>query len=71
MLITGDRTLPYEQNRAGRKIALVCLSAAPWSVIEPFADDIVAALDRARTGLAERVECGLFSRKSARRDPSY
>jgi hypothetical protein len=36
VLVTGDKTLPCEQNLTGRKIALVCLSAASWPVIEPF-----------------------------------
>jgi hypothetical protein len=38
VLITGDKTLPYEQNLTGRKIALVCLSAVSWPVIEPFCE---------------------------------
>jgi putative NIF3 family GTP cyclohydrolase 1 type 2 len=30
ILITGDKTLQYEQNMQGRKIALVSLSAVGW-----------------------------------------
>ncbi len=66
VLVTGDKTLPYEQNLTGRKIALVCLSAVSWPVIEPFAGRIAAAVDRATPGALVRVECGAFSRKPGR-----
>jgi hypothetical protein len=64
VLITGDKTLPHEQNLANRKIALVCLSAVSWPVLEPFVDIIVAAVDRAMAGKLDRIECGVFSRRT-------
>jgi hypothetical protein len=69
VLVTADKTLPYEQNLSGRKIALVCLSAVSWPVIEPFADRIVAAVDGAVPGSLESVHCGAFSRKSSKGPP--
>ena len=33
-LITTDRNLPYQQNLAGRKIAVVILGQGRWSAIE-------------------------------------
>ena len=30
VLVTGNQTLPYEQNLVGQKIAVVCLSANAW-----------------------------------------
>jgi hypothetical protein len=41
VLITGDKTLEYEQNLAHRNIALVALSAVNWPVIEPHIAKIV------------------------------
>lgn len=66
VLVTGDKTLPYEQHLAHRKIALVCLSAVSWPVIEPFAGIIVAAVDKAVAGRLERIECGAFSRRASK-----
>jgi hypothetical protein len=62
ILITGDKTLQYEQNMQGRKIALVSLSAVGWPVIEPHVPKIVTAVDSAMPGSFIRVECGKFSR---------
>jgi hypothetical protein len=50
VLVTGDRTLHYEQNLSGRKIALVSLSAVSWPVIEPHVAKITTAVDCATTG---------------------
>jgi predicted nuclease of predicted toxin-antitoxin system len=66
VLITGDKTLHYEQNMQGRDIALISLSAVGWSVIEPHVSKIVAAVDRAMPGSFTRVECGKFSRGGQR-----
>jgi hypothetical protein len=64
VLITGDRTLQYEQYLAGRKIALVLLSAVSWPIIEPHVAKIVAAVDGAMPRSFTRVDCGAFvSRK--------
>jgi hypothetical protein len=62
ILITGDKTLQYEQNMQGRKIALISLSAVGWPLIEPHVPKIVTAVDGAMRGSFIRVECGKFSR---------
>jgi hypothetical protein len=69
VLVTGDKTLPYEQNMSGRKIALVCLSAVSWPVIEPFVDVIAAAVDNAMAGRLVRIESGAFSRRASQGGP--
>ena len=66
VLVTGDQTLHYEQNMAGRRIALVSLSAISWPVIEPYTKTIVAAVDAATPGSFTRVECGAFNRRRPR-----
>ena len=43
VLITGDKTLEYEQNLSHRRIALVALSAVNWPIIEPHLAKIVDA----------------------------
>jgi len=67
VLITGDKTLEFEQNLAHRGIALVALSAVNWPVIEPHLAKVIAAVDSARPGTLSRVDCGAFSRR--RRKP--
>jgi hypothetical protein len=44
VLITGDKNLTYQQNRAGRMIALVALSETQWKVIRSGSDRILEAL---------------------------
>lgn len=62
VLVTGDRTLHYEQNLSGRRIAIVLLSAVSWPVIEPHVSKIAAAVDNAGPGTFTSVECGVFRR---------
>ncbi len=63
VLVTGDRTLCYEQNLTGRKLAIVSLSAVEWRIIKAHLPLIVAAIDNALPGSSQAVECGTFSRK--------
>ena len=67
VLVTGDKTLHLEQSLSGRKIALVCLSAVSWPVIERHAAKIVAAVDNATPGSFVRVDVGRFSRPKNKR----
>ena len=68
VLVTGDRTLIYEQNLSGRKIALVSLSAVGWPVIEGHVAKIAGAIDAATPGSFTRVDCGRFVRKKSVRE---
>ena len=61
VLVTGDQTLPYEQNWAGQKIAVVCLSANAWHILKLHIGRIAAAIDTATPGSFTRVEVGAFS----------
>ena len=63
VLVTGDKTLEYEQNLAHRGIALVALSAVNWPVIEPQVEKVIYAVDSAQPGTIIRVECGTFNRR--------
>ena len=44
VLITGDKKLSYQQNPAGRMIALVVLSETQWQVVRRGSDRILEAL---------------------------
>jgi hypothetical protein len=66
VLVTGDLSLTYQQNMAGRKIAIVSLSAISWPIIEPYVSKIVNAVDRVESGSFVRVECGAFTRQRRR-----
>ena len=50
VLVTGDKTLQYEQNLTGRTLALVSLSANGWRTIRPHVAKIAAAVDQAKPG---------------------
>jgi hypothetical protein len=62
VLVTGDKTLQYEQNLSNFAIAIVLLSANAWRVIEPHVPSIVAAIDRAVPGSNTLIECGTFKK---------
>ena len=62
VLLTGDQTLSYEQNLAGRRLAIIVLSAVEWRIIKGYVAEIVAALDQAIPGTFQLVNCGTFLR---------
>jgi hypothetical protein len=47
VLLTSDRSIRYQQNLKGRKIAVVVLGSGRWSVIKRHVAQIVAAVDAA------------------------
>jgi hypothetical protein len=63
VFLTGDQSLEYEQNIAGRRIAVVSLSAHNWRIIRPHLAKIVEAVGNALPGTVTRADCGKFSRK--------
>jgi hypothetical protein len=63
VFLTGDRTLPYEQRLAGRRLAIVVLSSVELPILRKHLPPIVAAIDSAVPGSLQSVDCGTFSRK--------
>ena len=63
VFLTGDQTLAYEQNLAGRAIAIVALSSVEWDILKQHLPLIIAALDKAHPGTFQAVDCGTFTRK--------
>ena len=63
VLVTGDKSLSYEQNLTVRRLAVVALSAVEWQIIKDYLERILAAVDHAAPGSFQAVDCGTFSRK--------
>ena len=56
VLVTSDQGIPYQQNMAGMKLALVVLSTPDWNVVRTHVAAIAAAVDAATPGSCTRVE---------------
>jgi hypothetical protein len=56
LFITADQALSYQQNLAGRKIALVVLSTNNWSFIKAHVAEIMTAINAATSGSYAEVE---------------
>jgi len=58
VLVTGDKSLTYQQNLLDRRIAIITLSAHNWPIIKHHLAVIVAAVDGAQPGSFVLVDCG-------------
>ena len=47
VFVTGDQTLVYEQNLAGKRLAILALSLNNWPIIKDYVGDILTAIDSA------------------------
>lgn len=56
VLLTTDKNIRYQQNLAGRKIAIVILAKARWRLIRLAIPQIVAAVSAAKPGTFVEVE---------------
>jgi hypothetical protein len=68
VLLTGDQTLRFEQNLTGRRLAIVALSAIQLPILKGHLPRIIAAIDQAKPGSFQAVECGRLSRKTGPQD---
>jgi len=50
VFLTADKNIRYQQNLAGRKIAVVVLSTPQWRLVRLHAAKIAAAINAARPG---------------------
>jgi hypothetical protein len=67
IVLTADRRIRYQQNLAGRRLALVVLSSPAWPVVREHIPDIKAAVDAATPGSYQEVD---LPRPSLRRRPA-
>ena len=56
VLVTTDENLSYQQNLAGRKIAIVVLGKGRWSLIRRCVPQVVATVNAATPGSFAEVE---------------
>ena len=49
-LVTTDQNLKYQQNLAGRNLAILVLPFASWPRLQPLISGIVSAVDALRPG---------------------
>ena len=50
VFLTADKNMRFQQNLAGRKIAIVVLSTPQWPVVRLHPERIAAAVNAAATG---------------------
>jgi hypothetical protein len=62
VLVTGDRTLQYEQSLTGRRIGVVVLPAQKWPIIRDHLPQIDKAIDGCASGSFTLVDCGVYRR---------
>jgi hypothetical protein len=55
LLLSTDENIRYQQNRTGRKIALVVLGNSQWPMVRLHVDKIVAVVNAATPGSYSEV----------------
>jgi hypothetical protein len=56
VLLTTDKNIRYQQNLAGRKIAIVVLCKQQWPQLQPHVQFVVAAVNAAAPGSYAEVD---------------
>jgi len=56
LLLTTDKNIRYQQNLAGRKIAIVVLGNSQWPVVRLHVQRVAAAVDAATPGSYTEVD---------------
>ena len=56
VLLTTDKSMPYQQNLAGRRIAVVVLGLQQWPSLRPNVERVVEAIKAAKPGSYTQVE---------------
>jgi len=59
LLLTTDKRIRYQQNLAGRKIAIVVLGNSTWRIVRLYLDRIAAAVNQASPGSYAEVDIPL------------
>jgi hypothetical protein len=56
ILLTTDKNIRYQQNLAGRKIAIIVLGQQQWPQLEPHIHRVVEAVNAAKPGGYSEVD---------------
>jgi len=67
VMITCDQNIKYQQNLAGRRLALVILGSNIWPIVRNYAAAIISAVEAAQRGSFAFIE---MPRPSKRQSPS-
>ncbi len=67
VLLSGDKSMQYEQNMAGRRIGVVAMSDNHWNLVRLYVQNIAAAINQVQPGEVRQVFCGKFSRGKGKR----
>ncbi|MGH9438826.1 MAG: hypothetical protein ACRD22_13265 [Terriglobia bacterium] len=67
VLLSCDKTIRHEQNMAGRRVAVVCMSDNHWPIVKHHVAEILQAIEQAKSGHIRAVHCGVFVRKPRKR----
>jgi hypothetical protein len=62
VVVTADRSMRYQQNLEGRRIALVVLSTPRWPIVKLHLEKIAAAVNTAAAGSYIEVELSVWPR---------
>ena len=60
VLLTCDQNVPYQQNFANRKLALVILSSNHWPTLRRTVAQIATAVDFVQTGQIVRIDVAML-----------
>ncbi len=60
VFLSGDRNIPSQQTMSGRKLAVLCITANNWPIVQPQVQNVVDAVDSAHPGTAKAIWCGEF-----------
>jgi hypothetical protein len=67
VLLSSDKTIRFEQNMAGRKIAMVYMSDNHWPSVGEYWPSLVEAFERIQPGEVCPVFCDIFAPKKFRK----
>jgi hypothetical protein len=56
LLLTTDKNMRYQQNLAGRKIAVLVLGQQDWGLLRPYVHLVVDAVNAVEAGSYAEVE---------------
>jgi hypothetical protein len=56
VFVTTDKNLVHQQNLQARRLAIVVLGQARWSLIKPLLDRVREAIDEAKPGTYTLIE---------------
>jgi hypothetical protein len=66
VFLTGDKNMEKQQRLEDRPFAVLVMSAINWPVARPHVDKISVAIDCARPGTVNTVDCGVFIARAKR-----